>query len=1030
MRRLLVGVLFLWPLSAQTPAPGASGARVWTEDLTIPTYRLNTANPVPQFAEFTTRPFYPYPALKDFETDKPLPKAWHAVYLENEFLKVTVLPDLGGKLYSIFDKITSREVLYRNNVIKYADIGLRGAWTAGGIEWNFPEGHTFTAVSPVDFVTYQDKDGSAEVTVGDTERVQGLQWMVTIRLRPGVRAVEAEIVLRNPNEIPGRYWFWANAAIPARDDLRFVYPMRLVVPHGGTARPYPMFQRQDDSSWASMKNSESLFALDSFRDFFGAYYERADNGVVQVSDHRLLPGKKIFSWGLGAQAERDVASVTDSDGPYAEIQAGRPINQSGHLPMEPFYTELILQYWYPAERLGGAWSEANRDAVLRLNVSQEKARVWLEGTRAFDALEITLQDGAGKTLQTWKTPLFPGLPFTAAADVVGTGPFVVSVRTAAVKGAVGAEIIRFRSDAPIDGNERFAGVPAVKKATPTVFEQGQAFDVESHDAKARESWREAIRLNPSFAPPHLSLGISYYRSGELQEAESHLREALRLRPDLDDAKYYLVLVLREAPNTEGERRAILTQAAARGKWSGPAHIVLGKMALAAGDTKGAIAQFSVTPDAEARTLLAMAYRMAGNAARARVLLTQLQRDIPTDHLVLSEAALAGDAPAEYDLWRLLDRQPDAVTGLALSYAEVNRAEARKLLEKAVARAGRNADPMWHYTLGWLHEANRDAAAAVQEYRAAAQMNSDYVFPSRVKEIEILEHALTALPANSPEAGRTASYLGEALAAHHRWTEARTNWIAATQAIASDPLPAKLLAFAEKTSKDSEVALAEYGQALARDPSDARFYALRDDVLARDSASPAKRLALLEAAPAQVKEQADVATRLVPLLVAAERWKAAEDLLKQMPPAASPQGAEFRRKYELAIADGYAKTGHSADAAKAVVNSTVQASNVENPGNVPPKRCMDTAAALERLGKRDEAMQWITRAADWPKNAAEPKPKPTTEDEYHRALALARLRRFPEAQAAMEFVVHNDTGGELGRDAELTLRHWKAAGVIK
>ena len=157
-------------------------------------------------------------------------------HLENEYLRVSVLPELGGHIYEIFDKTTNRDVLYSNPVMKYAMVALRGAWVSGGIEWNFPDGHTLTTVSPIDYVMRMEPDGSAAVTVGDTERVQGMQWQVIIRLRPGQRAVETEVTLNNRREVPGRYWFWSTAGAPAADDMRFVYPMREAYPQCFLAR--------------------------------------------------------------------------------------------------------------------------------------------------------------------------------------------------------------------------------------------------------------------------------------------------------------------------------------------------------------------------------------------------------------------------------------------------------------------------------------------------------------------------------------------------------------------------------------------------------------------------------------------------------------------------------------------------------------------------------------------------------------------------------------------------------------------------
>ena len=202
------------------------------------------------------------------------------------------------------------------------------------------------------------------------------------------------------------------------------------------------------------------------------------------------------------------------------------------------------------------------------------------------------------------------------------------------------------------------------------------------------------------------------------------------------------------------------------------------------------------------------------------------------------------------------------------------------------------------------------------------------------------------------------------------------------------------------------------------------------MLAKDSAAAAQRLAFFDAAPEAVKQRELVAMRLIPLYTSAGRLPLAESLLRQMGPPVSPESVEWRRRTEAAIADAHLKAGRGAEAAAAMVRSTAPG-EAGNSGDIPPKKCLELAASLERGKKHDEAMQWVERAADWPKNStAVPKPTPSLDDLYNRAMALARVRRFPEAKADMEQVAAADRGGNLGHDAEMTLRHWKAAGVIQ
>ncbi len=535
----------------------------------------------------------------------------------------------------------------------------------------------------------------------------------------------------------------------------------------------------------------------------------------------------------------------------------------------------------------------------------------------------------------------------------------------------------------------------------------------------------------------MSLGISYYRTGEYRTAENHLREALRLAPDEAGTPYYLGLLLRDTAKDKTEVRALLAQAATQPDWADSARVILGKMALAEGTWKEAVAQLSASSDSQARSLLALAYRASGDAMRAKTLLSQLRRDLPLDHFVLYESAVGGDRNAEDELWRLFDRQPDQVLGLALRYAAVKRPETRKLLERAIEQAGAHngqAHPMWHYALGSILETSGDARAAMAQYTLGARLNAPYVFPHRVAEIEILSHALAALPADSAEAGRTACYLGEALASQHRLREAREKFTLAASANPKDPMPHYMLAYLARLSKDpaeSATALAEYDKAVAADPAEYRLYLLRDDLLASDPAATSRRLAFFDAAPATVKQHPPVARRLVLVYAGAGRLPAAEELLRQTRHSDSSESGEWRRRAELAIADAYLKAGRGAEAANALIRATVRGDDPGNPGDISPKMCLQIAAALERGAQRDEAMQWITRAADWPKNSTvAPAPQPSLEDQYNRALALARLRRFPEARQAMESVMKNDPAGDLGQQAELTLRHWKAAGVIQ
>src|SRR2546425_8447320 len=205
---------FVFCTAPFVPASAAS-VRVGEGKLELPTYVLGQEDPNPPFPLLTGHSIYPY-TIEDDLTDRVETKGYRAIFLENEYLKVTVLPEMGGRLYSLYDKLNKREVFYRNRVVKYGLVAVRGAWISGGVEFNFPDGHTAVTVSPVASTTRENPDGSATVIVGDLDLVSGMHWEVALTLRPREARLEQQVTLFNPTALPHLYWYWANAAVPPR----------------------------------------------------------------------------------------------------------------------------------------------------------------------------------------------------------------------------------------------------------------------------------------------------------------------------------------------------------------------------------------------------------------------------------------------------------------------------------------------------------------------------------------------------------------------------------------------------------------------------------------------------------------------------------------------------------------------------------------------------------------------------------------------------------------------------------------------
>ncbi len=349
-------------------AARAQSVRGWQGTITIPTYELGPPDPNPPFALVNPHPVYPYPMLDDLG-DQRGPKTWRAIYLENQYLKITILPELGGHVYSVYDKLHSREMLYRNRVIKYGLVGPRGAWIAGGIEFSFPFAHTTDTVSTVESALHQNADGSATAIVGAVDWVSKMYWQIALTLRPDTARLEEGVTLFNATPLNHLYLFWTNTAVPATDDLQYIYPMRETISDDPFAivQSWPVWEGVDQSWYKNDPSALAIFARDVHRDFFGAYYHQSNYGVVHVANFRQDPGKKLWSWGTSRSGRIWDTILSDDDGPYNEIQSGRFATQGYREFMEPHRVEQWTEYWYPVSGLDGGFVEATDQMALNVN---------------------------------------------------------------------------------------------------------------------------------------------------------------------------------------------------------------------------------------------------------------------------------------------------------------------------------------------------------------------------------------------------------------------------------------------------------------------------------------------------------------------------------------------------------------------------------------------------------------------------------------------------------------------------------------
>ena len=315
--------------------------RVWEGTLKLPVYEEGSPDPNPPFDEYATNRFsYPYTLRREI-TSRRVEHDLRAIYLENEYLKCSVLPDIGGHLYTCMDKISGQPMFYANPSIKKANIGYRGAWAAFGVEFNFPVSHNWVSMSPVDFAYAPSADGSASVTVGNIDRVYGMQWSVELTLRPGSTVLEQHVMLSNRSDVRHRFYWWNNAGVQAWDDSRIEYPMRYAAAHGfAEVQTWPVDSQGKDLSIIHNQTDGpvSLFVHGSRENFMGVWHPKTNTGTVHFADYAQVPAKKIWSWGVDADGLDWRNALSDNNSAYVEIQAGLFRNQETYAFLDPRQT--------------------------------------------------------------------------------------------------------------------------------------------------------------------------------------------------------------------------------------------------------------------------------------------------------------------------------------------------------------------------------------------------------------------------------------------------------------------------------------------------------------------------------------------------------------------------------------------------------------------------------------------------------------------------------------------------------------------
>jgi len=764
----------IWPgflsvcfvLSILAAAPALCDVRVWQDSQTLPTYEETLPDTTPPFSVYSSGEptVYPY-TMRTGLTKKRIDHGWRTLRLENEYLSCTVLPDLGGRLYSCKDKLSGQEMFHLNPSIKKANIGLRGAWIAAGIEMNFPLGHTWVAVSPVDFATTQNADGSASIWVGGIDRVYGMQWRVEFVLRPGSTVLEQNVFLANRSPIRHRYYWWNNAGIARIDDkTRFIFPAYLVGTHDlSEIDTWPATSAGVDMSVVGNHKGGgvALFAHGSREPFMAVYHPSLRAGTVHYADAKDVPGKKLWSWGREGDKSA-AADLSDNNRSYIEIQAGVFENQETFKFLEPGESRKFSEYWMPVRGLGGV-SRANLEGVLNLSRTpgangQIQLTIEFNANHKISGAKLRVTDGANAVSEetsnldpasTYTKTLkeLPAQPHYTFQLLDGAGKVLLS-HTEDQYDALQAKGVKL-------GPQPKSDLSLEKAKTPGEFLQLAEYnELQGRLGFARDNYQAALKRFPNDAEVNRAVGRFALSENRFEDAVA----ALTAAPGDGETHYYLGVAYAALGDDAKARKEFEAVGA---QLHTAANIALAGILARAQDNATALkiieAVLAERPDmVRAGTMEIALLRRLGQAEKAQKQIAHFRSLDPTDVSLRYEQTKLGKDDRQ--LWPHLGADPEQVLNVAIGYMDLGMYDdaldvlARKYPPPIdiLATEPSSVLPQHHPLVGYYRAycLTRLGRPAAKELEEASGYFTEYVFPNRPSTFAVLQSALKQNPSDS------------------------------------------------------------------------------------------------------------------------------------------------------------------------------------------------------------------------------------------------------------------------------------------
>ncbi len=891
--------------------------KAYKEKLTIPTYELGKSEINPVFFEKrvyqgSSGKVYPVPFI-DKVYDNKADKNYDAAILENEFVKLVMLPEIGGRIFEAQDKTNNDyNFFYQQKVIKPALVGLAGPWISGGVEFNWPQHHRPGTFLPTDTYIEEEADGAKTIWMSEYDPMYRLKGMHGIRIRPNSALIELRGRLFNRTPLIQTFLWWANVAVQVHDDYESFFPpdVHYVADHAVRAMssfpnaennyygiPYHLRQGKNDlRKYSNIPVPTSYMVCDTKYDFFGGYDFKSNGGFIHVANRHISPGKKQWTWGddeFGRAWDRE---LSDEGGPYFELMAGvYTDNQPDFTYLLPYETKTFSQFWWSYKNLGPV-QNANKELAIRLEIQQgNKLDLGVASSRKFQNLQIILKIGNKHKIFENKTvsPESPWKENTVSIEA-GQGNAISLI----VVDTHGKELIAYHHrEIKTRRNRKVAVEPRQPHDIESANELeliGEHLELYRHPTRyPQQYWKEAIKRDPKSYKSWISLGKVELKNGKFAAAEKKFKTAIEIitgyhpNPASGEAHYFCGLACSYS-GKKTEAYPLFYKATWNFEWRASAYYQLALIDCRRLDYTTALEHIEAALDTnrqnnKAYILKAVIQKKQKNKVAAKSTLDELLKTDPLDQWAKFEQANLTGSYADF----LQSSRNDAQTtiDIAFDYAEagfydeaidlIQLHHKNEIAECAVPNPmGRSV--MTQFILAWLHELNGDTSISSEILKYTERTNPDYFFPSRISGQLVLEWALQKAENNTVAAFGLGNYYFNI----KRHEDAINAWEKASAANCNYGTLHRNLGIAYWNKRgDGEKARQAFMKAIELSPNDVRIRYEFDQLRKKLNDDPEKRLESLESIKELLVTRDDFSVELAALYNFTGQYQKALDLLE-------------------------------------------------------------------------------------------------------------------------------------------------------